>query len=118
MFPSWRSTWARDEIERSLRRGVLFAPLKQSLSETVQTFRAFRRDIFQFDGRIIFNLAIIAVAVYALWLSEEWSWDTKLVPQTAFYLVLISATLNLLTESVSARERVGQRPSQCFGAPQ
>jgi putative tricarboxylic transport membrane protein len=82
---------------------VLFSPLKDSLRQTARTFRAFRIDAFRFDGRIIFNLAVIAVVTYALWLSQEWPWDTKLVPQTACYLALIFACLNLLAESFVPR---------------
>ncbi|MCK9914310.1 tripartite tricarboxylate transporter permease [Microbacteriaceae bacterium K1510] len=82
---------------------VLFSPLKDSLRETARTFRTFRKDAFRFDGRIAFNLAVITVVVYALWLSRDWPWDTKLVPQTACYLALVFAGLNLLTESFVPR---------------
>jgi len=83
---------------------VLFSPLKDSLRETVRTFRTFQRGVVRFDGRVAFNLAVIAVVVYALWLSQDWPWDTKLVPQTACYLALIFACLNLLAESFASRD--------------
>lgn len=82
---------------------VLFSPLKDSLRETVRTFRTFQRSAVRLDGRVAFNLVVIAVVAYALWLSQEWPWDTKLVPQTACYLALIFAGLNLLAESFAPR---------------
>jgi putative tricarboxylic transport membrane protein len=82
---------------------VLFSPLKNSVRDTVQTFRTFRTTAFQFDGRILFNLAIIVIALCALWMSLAWSWDSRLVPQTACGLVLVFACLNLLAESFAPR---------------
>ncbi len=91
---------------------VLFSPLKQSLRDTLQTLRNLERTPLRVDGRIVFNLVVIAIAFYALWLSREWPWDTKLVPQTACYLAAIFAGLNLLTEIFASRAASTSRTAQ------
>lgn len=82
---------------------ALFSPLRTSLRDTVRTFRGFKASAFQLNGRIVFNLVVIAIVLAALWSSKDWPWDTKLVPQTACYLALICASLNLLTEIFATR---------------
>jgi hypothetical protein len=45
----------------------------------------------------VFTLAIIAGVLLALWQSSDWPLEAKLVPHTAAYVVLLFASLNLVT---------------------
>jgi putative tricarboxylic transport membrane protein len=81
---------------------AMFSPLKNSLKILIVEFSTAKRHRFQFNSRIAFSLAVIAVLIAAFWTSLSWPWEAKLVPHTAMYVGFIFAVLNLFTDVFSA----------------
>jgi hypothetical protein len=50
-------------------------------------------------------VALLAITLAALWQARAWPWQSKLVPDTAAYIVLSAGTLNLITEMFFARKQ-------------
>jgi hypothetical protein len=77
---------------------IVLGPLKDNARDLLGTFRGDRHPRPQFNLAVAFNALVLAVVAAALWQTADWPWEAKLVPHTAAYVVLIFATLNLLTE--------------------
>jgi len=77
---------------------IVLGPLKDNARDLFRTFSSGRHPRPQFNLAVAFNAALLAVVAIALWQTLDWPWEAKLVPNTAAYIVLIFATLNLLTE--------------------
>ncbi len=79
---------------------VVVGPMRTNLQGLVRTLRDRRRSRFHFGPGTLFNVAILAMTFAALWQSQDWPTDAKLVPHTAAYIVLSFASLNLVKETV------------------
>jgi putative tricarboxylic transport membrane protein len=77
---------------------IVLGPLKDNALDLLRTFRSGRHPRPQFNLAVAFNALILAVVAAALWQTKDWPWEAKLVPHTAAYVVIVFATLNLMTE--------------------
>lgn len=77
---------------------IVLGPLKDNARDLLRTFRRGRHPRPRFNLAVAFNALILAVVAAAFWQTRGWPWEAKLVPHTAAYVVIVFATLNLMTE--------------------
>ena len=81
---------------------VLYRPMRQIVANLWHELSGLHKGCLRFRPQAAFTLAIIAIAVAALFDSADWPAKAQLVPRTACYAALIAAVLNLLTELFGA----------------
>jgi len=99
---------------------IVARPLRDNAVDIVRTFRRNHGIRARFTSAAAFNLLILIVTAAALWQASEWPWQAKLVPESAIYIVLAAATLNLVIEvffAGSGREEPAHGMDSRIAAP-
>jgi TctA family transporter len=81
---------------------MIWGPLRDSVRDTVGSLTRLRLAMMRFDRSAAFTASLIIAVAVALWFTQDWPADAKLVPHTAAYAALFFATLNLATETFTA----------------
>ncbi|HEY8441065.1 MAG TPA: tripartite tricarboxylate transporter permease, partial [Xanthobacteraceae bacterium] len=84
---------------------VVAGPLRDNARDVVRSFRSHDGARLQMTPAIVFNAALLATTLAALSQASAWPWASKLVPDTAAYIVLTAGTLNLIMELFFARKQ-------------
>jgi putative tricarboxylic transport membrane protein len=84
---------------------VVAGPLRDNLRDVARSFRSHDGPRLQLTPATAFNAALLAITLAALWQASAWPWQSKLVPDTAAYIVLAAGTLNLIMELFFARKQ-------------
>ncbi|HKO71425.1 MAG TPA: tripartite tricarboxylate transporter permease, partial [Bradyrhizobium sp.] len=87
---------------------LVLGPLRNNLRDVIRSFRSHDGVRLQVTPSVAFNAVLLAITGAAFWQASVWPWQSKLVPDTAAYVVLAAGTLNLIMELLFARAPEGE----------